>query len=72
MLKIRFAVTGLGRQDVKIPNDIESPVPFVKGDTVFHYNSDEHRLFEVYSVQWVVDDRAGTFYQVASIGAPQA
>ena len=69
-LEIHFELVGLGMAGVPIPNVVMSPVPFEKGQMIQHYNSEEHRLLEVYSTKWVIDDSLGRFYQLASLGLP--
>jgi hypothetical protein len=65
MLQIRFVTVGL--RDLPIPNSVESPVPFKKGDKVYYKTREENRPLEVESVQWVLD--YGGFYQEVSLVA---
>lgn len=69
-LEIHFEVVGLGMAEVVIPNVVESPVPFERGQHVKHCNSERHRVLEVYHTKWMIDDVRGRFYQLVSLGLP--
>jgi hypothetical protein len=68
-LEIHFELVGMGMAGVPIPNVVLSPVPFEKGQMIQHFYSEQHRMLEVYSTKWVIDDLRGRFYQLVSLGA---